>query len=377
MTLILIASEREHIHKQQCTTCKQHRVQQISMGDDTLPSGAAAGAAEDVDAAAAAAAEAAAVAEEVRAVAAAVDADMAGTFAGERLDDMTNIDIVRAEEAKKPYVGDKETFDTLIQDYQSYPVFVSKIKSLAARYGGIRRVRSDGNCFFRATAFSLLEWLLVNEADKECQRFLHTLEVCKQRMVSAGFDPMVFEDALDLLVGQVNAICIGGAVPGQGADESTLLANFRDDTVSNMIVMLLRFITSAEVQARQDHFAPFVLGVADTDVQTFCRRFVEPMAEESDHLQAQALCDALQLPITVVYLDSRERGLDHGSSGAASAGSVAECEVHRFEPSAEGAGALAAAAACMGSTAGGQRPSVHLLYRPGHYDIAYPKLVGS
>jgi hypothetical protein len=42
----------------------------------------------------AAAAEAAAVAEEVRAVQAAVDADT-GAFAGERLDDMTNIDIIR------------------------------------------------------------------------------------------------------------------------------------------------------------------------------------------------------------------------------------------------------------------------------------------
>lgn len=49
---------------------------------------------DDAAAAAAAAAEAAAVAEEVRAVAAAVDADT-GTFAGERLDDMTNIDIIR------------------------------------------------------------------------------------------------------------------------------------------------------------------------------------------------------------------------------------------------------------------------------------------
>ena len=49
-------------------------------------------------------------------------------------------------------------------------MFVSKIRALMARYGGIRRVRSDGNCFFRATAFGLLEWLLVNEAEQDCQK---------------------------------------------------------------------------------------------------------------------------------------------------------------------------------------------------------------
>ncbi|KIZ06062.1 ubiquitin thioesterase protein OTUB1 [Monoraphidium neglectum] len=323
----------------------------------------------------AAAAEAAAVAEEVRAVQAAVDADT-GAFAGERLDDMTNIDIIRlvtAEGCLGAAAGAAHapatTVTSLRHDYRSYPVFVSKIRALMARYGGIRRVRSDGNCFFRATAFGLLEWLLVNDADAECQKFLHTLDACKQRMVGAGFDPMVFEDALDMLVGQVNAICVGAAVPGQGADMGTLLANFRDDTVSNMIVMLMRFVTSAEIQARQEHFAPFVLGVADMDVPDFCRRFVEPMAEESDHLHAQALCDALQVPITIVYLDSHERGLG-GAGGGGSGG--AECEVHRFEPSPDGAGALAAAAGSggAGGAAGGRKPSVHLLYRPGHYDVA-------
>lgn len=40
-------------------------------------------------------------------------------------------------------------------------------------------------------------------------RFLHTLDACKERMVGAGFDTMVFEDALDMLVGQVSSrVCV-------------------------------------------------------------------------------------------------------------------------------------------------------------------------
>jgi hypothetical protein len=38
-----------------------------------------------------------------------------------------------------------------------------------------------------------------------------------------------------------------------------LLENFRDDTWSNTCVMLLRFITSAEIKRRAEHFEPFVL----------------------------------------------------------------------------------------------------------------------
>jgi hypothetical protein len=38
-----------------------------------------------------------------------------------------------------------------------------------------------------------------------------------------------------------------------------LLVNLRDDCVSNMIVMFLRMITSAELQRRQEFFAPFIM----------------------------------------------------------------------------------------------------------------------
>ena len=38
-----------------------------------------------------------------------------------------------------------------------------------------------------------------------------------------------------------------------------LLFNLRDATLSNRIVMLLRFVTSAELQRREDFFAPFIM----------------------------------------------------------------------------------------------------------------------
>jgi hypothetical protein len=51
------------------------------------------------------------------------------------------------------------------------------------------------------------------------------------------------------------------------------------------------------------------------EVDTFCRKFVEPMGEESDHIHIVALCDALQVPVRVLYLDnSGAMMLQQGSS---------------------------------------------------------------
>ena len=68
----------------------------------------------------------------------------------------------------------------------------------------------------------------------------------------------------------------------------------------------------------------------------------------------------LQVPIRVVYLDR--------SMGAAMAGvgyDSAAVNHHDFVPDALSESASAAAA-------GAVKPRVHVLYRPGHYDILYP-----
>lgn len=54
--------------------------------------------------------------------------------------------------------------------------------------------------------------------------------------------------------------------------QETLEVNFRDDVVSNMTVMLLRMITSAEIQQRKDFFAPFIMVGGDWQmVESGCR----------------------------------------------------------------------------------------------------------
>jgi hypothetical protein len=52
------------------------------------------------------------------------------------------------------------------------------------------------------------------------------------------------------------------------------------------------------VLRREDFFFPFILGTYDDpppSVESFCTRYVEPMAEESDNIHIVALTDALEV----------------------------------------------------------------------------------
>ena len=64
---------------------------------------------------------------------------------------------------------------------------------------------------------------------------------------------------------------------------------------------------------------------------------VEPMYNESDHIHITALTAALGVSVRVVYMDRGEGG---------------QVNHHDFPE--------------------GTPPRLHVLYRPGHYDILYP-----
>ncbi|EFJ52492.1 hypothetical protein VOLCADRAFT_86645 [Volvox carteri f. nagariensis] len=259
---------------------------------------------------------------------------------------------IRAEQAQKSeYVGFEEPMSALKEEYiNGNQNFVQKIGKLEASYGTFRRTRGDGNCFFRGFIFAYLENLLLTHDLPECSRFMSVVQAWKTRLVEGGFQELVFEDAMDVLLDQVKEI----TKPYTNYMHERLLVNMRDDTVSNLVVMLLRLITSCEVQRREDFFFPFIMGMYDeppATVELFCQRHVEPMGEESDHLHIVAITEALQIPVRVVYLDSS--GMPTGGNG-----SGLDATMHDFVPD---------------SCVPGTQPRVHLLYRPGHYDILYPK----
>lgn len=95
-------------------------------------------------------------------------------------------------------------------------------------------------------------------ADAALRSFIKCLQGWKGKLLESGYDTIVFEDPMDMLLQLAQAILIGPGIEG-GLSSQQLLDNFRDDTWSNTVVMLLRFITSAEIKRRHDHFEPFVL----------------------------------------------------------------------------------------------------------------------
>lgn len=107
----------------------------------------------------------------------------------------------RDEQRARPLLGDKQELSTLRAEYESgSATFVAKINSLTKQYAQFRRTRQDGNCFYRAFLFGLLEALLTSRNAAGAQKLAAVVSGWKEKLIATGYQELVFEDALDLFL---------------------------------------------------------------------------------------------------------------------------------------------------------------------------------
>lgn len=241
---------------------------------------------------------------------------------------------VRGEAAgAAPLVGPPQALDGLKAQYADNPGFLPKVEALGRRFRAFRRTRPDGNCFYRAYIFGIFEALAGHRERRDAftSRAKQTLDYCCE----VGYERVAIEDFYDEFIA-----CLGrlAAVADRAAAASVLDEILEES--DGYLICWARCLTSAYLKHHQDDYAAFLS--SHSSVLEFCAQEVDPMATEADQMQIIALSTYFGVPVNVVYLDQSvgETAAEHlfkeGGDGMSS-----------FEP-------------------------VHLLYRPGHYDLIYP-----
>ena len=242
---------------------------------------------------------------------------------------------LRKEEASTgPLVSPAFPF-SILQDEFPESNFALKLAKLENEFnfGEIRKCRRDGNCFYRAVEFDLIETLR-KDPKSALEKYQ---EAWKEQLKAAGFDSVIYEDFSDCFWSFVEE--------NSGTTSSSLQEAWEiDEYTSNMAVMLLRLLTSAHIRSNSEDYLAFIeLGPQDANIGKWCERCVDAVGVDADQVQLLALAKSLGILIVVANLGS---GLD-----------VDDLQVNEFDFRSDPL----------------NDPSICLLYRPGHYDLLYKK----
>ncbi|TPX48093.1 hypothetical protein SeMB42_g01662 [Synchytrium endobioticum] len=245
----------------------------------------------------------------------------------------------KAEELNKPVVSDITDFSALSMEYANgAAIFKSKIHSLATTCRGVRAIKKDGNCFYRAFGFRLAELLAEHDGSLWSDSVLARVVASKDMLVEQGYDLGAIQDFYD--------ISLRLLMPSR--DSKSLMHRFVHESYdADTLVCYLRLVTAALLKRDREIYEAFVADSYPT-IDLFISHQVEPMQIEADNIHIVAISNALGVNVKVANLDTSETD-----------GEV--INYHEFTH--------------MDSIQGVKNePEVHLLYRPGHYDILYPNI---
>ncbi|KAI0487529.1 peptidase C65 Otubain-domain-containing protein [Xylaria cf. heliscus] len=245
---------------------------------------------------------------------------------------------------KGPLVGEKVSSQAITEEYaRADPVYVAKTMALPQTYSHYRPMQGDGNCGWRAIAFSYFETLVKCGNINLVQSELHRMTGLNKYVEEfTGGDPTILELMMEATLLLFNDIIAD--MSERNDPMPNLFAKFNDPQTSNCLVYHLRLLASARLKANSAQYEPYL----DDTIQNYIDKTVMPVNREIDHICVVAVHDILLRPTNMVldiaYLDRSEG---------------TEVNVHRFPEEANGQDP---------STLG---PIIYLLYRPDHYDILY------
>jgi len=231
---------------------------------------------------------------------------------------------IENEIKKLPLVGEPEDLAVLLEEYKDNEKFVPKIKELNKTYKTFTRIRGDGNCFYRAFLVGLMRLFAEEKNNKTLKDLKARISDTYKRLVTLGYPDFTTEDFYE------NFDEVLTWVLSKKHSEKEIIEHMRDEGLSNYMVIYAKLLVSLQLKENPKEYEAFL----NTDIASYCSKYVEPSYAEADDICITALMRELGLGIgsNIVYLDQSEK-----------------LNFHRIPPN--------------------SLTSVNLLYRPGHYDL--------
>jgi len=230
-----------------------------------------------------------------------------------------------------------------MQEFQFNTSFCDKVRELIqCRYVGWRRVRGDGNCFYRAVGFGFLE-KLVQASEQDRLRWTSTF---LGNLRTLSYEDPSEQAAHANLVEHFERLRSSGGweVPPHGAHETTALGilyrSLRDpETALDLaLIRAMRHLSAKHLLENKDEFASGIslnticAAQGYEGAEDYCQKVILPMGQEAEGLTLGMLPPVLGLAFCEYTVD----------------GSMGE-----------------------GVSVDGDHPRVHVQLRPGHYDLVY------
>ena len=201
-------------------------------------------------------------------------------------------------EQTTPLISEKLNIQILLDDYKSNEEYSNSIKIITKKYKYIRKVRRDGNCFYRSFIYRLFEYICMNNDIVLYNQMLRKIEESKDLTKNNGYDWILVEDFYNVFYGEFCS-CFN-CVSSNGISVRDYLDNlFMDKDKCNYLIYFIRFCIASYLKQHHILYEVYVEGPFENWIHTE----VEAIDHEADQIQIMACVNYFDIAVKIEYLN--------------------------------------------------------------------------
>ena len=239
---------------------------------------------------------------------------------------------IKAEiEQTTPLISEQLDINILMKDYEDNFEYANSVKIITEKYKYIRKVRRDGNCFYRAFVYRIFEYTCMRNDNQLYNEILKKIEGVKELTTKNGYDWILVEDFYNVFYGEFCS-CFN-SVNDNGVSVRDYMDNlFKDKEKGNYLIYFIRFCIASYLKENRMLYEVYIEGNFDTWIV----KEVEAIDNEADQIQIMACVNYFDIGVKIEYLNKHKN------------------EVVKFPEDKKDEDIF-----------------IEVLFTPGHYDILY------
>ena len=234
-------------------------------------------------------------------------------------------------EETTPLVSEDFNINILIDEYKSNEEYIKIIENICKKYKSIRKVRRDGNCFYRCFIYRLFEHICIKNDKELFVKIKQKIIDAKELTGKNGYDWVVVEDFYDIFLKEFTD-CFN-SLTDKTTVRDYLDALFKDKEKGNYLIYFIRFCIAAYLKEHKEKYQMYIEGSFDNWVRTE----VEAIDHEADEIQIMGCVNYFDIGVKIEYLNKNKTEV---------------VKLPEDKPD--------------------DQFFIFLLFTPGHYDILYP-----
>ena len=202
-------------------------------------------------------------------------------------------------ELSTPLISEQLNINILLEDYKNNFEYANSIKEITNKYKYIRKVRRDGNCFYRSFIYRLFEYICMKNDNALYEKIKKKIMEAKDMIKNNGYDWTFIEDFYKIFYTQFyysfNSLQTKGETVRDYID-----ALFKDKEVGNYLIYFIRFCIAAYLKENSFLYEVYV----DMPFQNWITNEVEAIDHEADQIQIMACVNYFDIGVKIEYLNS-------------------------------------------------------------------------